>query len=459
MPTEPTDPAAPRRIIVPGDDPRPAPGDGRSTGAPRLVLPPGVAREELPDLPEYPRLRPLEIMAMRDGDRDVLLVSDPLGVMPAPVALRVEALDMLRVLDGSLSLNDITAEVVRASKDLRAGTYVKEFVAQLDQMLMLDSPRFEEAYRELRETYHGLEIRQAVLGGHAYPEDPGELGRFIDGHFAEAERSRAADGMPVARADALPRALLAPHLDPRRAGATIARAYLELGDRPPGPVRVVVYGTGHSLFEVPVALTRKHFETPFGRVPCDTEFVDALAARLGDRAWRGELAHRHEHSIEFQTLYLKRRFGDHPVSLVPILCGGFHGLLDAGRGPRDDTTLETMIAAVREVERSLGGATLHVAAVDLSHMGPRFGDPAVDDRVLGEVETRDRTALDAAARGDADGWNQAIAEHEDSTRVCGWGPTYALLRCAEPGAGRLLQYQQSREENGSVVSVAAMVWP
>jgi AmmeMemoRadiSam system protein B len=221
----------------------------------------------------------------------------------------------------------------------------------------------------------------------------------------------------------------------------------------------VVYGTGHSLFEVPVALTRKHFETPFGRVPCDTEFVDALAARLGDRAWRGELAHRHEHSIEFQTLYLKRRFGDHPVSLVPILCGGFHGLLDAGRGPRDDTTLETMIAAVREVERSLGGATLHVAAVDLSHMGPRFGDPAVDDRVLGEVETRDRTALDAAARGDADGWNQAIAEHEDSTRVCGWGPTYALLRCAEPGAGRLLQYQQSREENGSVVSVAAMVWP
>jgi AmmeMemoRadiSam system protein B len=78
---------------------------------------------------------------------------------------------------------------------------------------------------------------------------------------------------------------------------------------------------------------------------------------------------------------------------------------------------------------------------------------------MGEVEAHDRAALDAAARGDADGWYQAIAAHQDSTRVCGWGATYAMLRCAEPGAGRLLRYQPSREENGSVVTVAAMVWP
>jgi hypothetical protein len=461
------DPAPPRRIIVPGDERTPArpatmpsaPEDVPTRGAARIVLPPGVAREEPEDLPEYPRLRPLEIIAMREGDRDVLLVSDPLGVMPAPVALRMEALDMLRVLDGSLSLNDISAELVRMSKDLRAGTYVKEFVAQLDRMLMLETPRFDKAYQELVEAYHGLEVRQAVLSGHAYPEEPGELAQFIDGHFVEAGRMRAAAGEPVAAADARPRALLAPHLDPHRAGATIARAYLELGPQQPRPLRLIVYGTGHSLLGESVALTRKHFETPFGKVPCDTAFVDALAARLGETAWRGELAHRHEHSIEFQALYLKRRFGDRPLTLVPILCGGFHGLLDAGRGARDDATFETLIAAVQDAERDLGGDTVHVAAVDLSHVGLRFGDPAVDERVLGEVESHDVGALDAAARGDADGWYQAIAAHEDSTRVCGWGATYAMLRCADPGAGRLLRYQQSREEDGSVVSVAAMVWP
>jgi len=459
MPPEPPDPASSRRIIVPGEESRPPAPGSTPPAQPRIVLPPGVRREEPEDLPEYPRLRPLEIMAMREGDRDILLVSDPLGVMPAPVALRIDALEMLRVLDGTLSTNDIAAEVVRMSKDLRAGAYVKEFVAQLDRMLMLDTPRFHDALRALREAYHRLEVRQAVLGGLSYPEDPAALSTFIDGHFAEAGRFRAESGQPAAAADATPRALLVPHLDPRRVGATIARAYLEVGLERAGPLRVVVYGTGHALLGESVALTRKRFETPFGAIACDTAFVDALADRLGEAAWRGELAHRDEHSIEFQALYLKQRLGDRPLTLVPILCGGFHELLDAGRGVRDDTTYETLVAAVRDAERSLGGTTLHVAAVDLSHVGRRFGDPEMDERTLSDVEAKDRAALDAALRGDADGWYQAIAAHEDSTRVCGWGATYAMLRCAEPGAGRLLRYEQSREENGSMVSVAAMVWP
>ena len=466
MPLDPPDPAPPRRIIMPGEASHPAPPEPTQAppreappGGSRIVLPPGVAREEPEDLPEYPRLRPLEILAVREGDRDLLLVTDPLGVMPAPVALRMDALDMLRVLDGSFSLNDLSAEVVRASKDLRAGTYVKEFVAQLDRLLMLDTPRFHEAFRAMRESYHRLEVRQAVLGGLSYPEDPAELGAFVDGHFAEAERRRSDAGEPVAAADATPRALLAPHLDPRRAGATIARVYLEIGLTRPAPLRVIVYGTGHALMGESVALTRKRFETPFGSIPCDTAFVDALAERLGEAAWRGEIAHRDEHSIEFQALYLKRRFGDRPLTLVPILCAGFHALLDAGRGARDDETYETLIAAIQDAERTLGGATVHVAAVDLSHVGRRFGDPAVDERTLAEVEAKDRAALAPALQGDADGWYQAIAAGEDATRVCGWGPTYAMLRAATPGHGRLLRYEQSPEEGGSMVSIAGAVWP
>ncbi|MGH7731290.1 MAG: hypothetical protein ACRENJ_08580, partial [Candidatus Eiseniibacteriota bacterium] len=197
MPPEPSDPAPARRIIVPGEESGPAapsapivtPGDAPAA-APRIVLPPGVARDGPEDVPEYPRLRPLEIMAVRQGDRDVLLVSDPLGVMPAPVVLQIDALEMLRVLDGTLTTNDLAAEVVRISKDLRAGAYVKEFVAQLDRMLMLDTPRFHVALRALREGYHRLEVRQAILGGLSYPEDPVALGAFLDGHFAEAERLR-----------------------------------------------------------------------------------------------------------------------------------------------------------------------------------------------------------------------------------------------------------------------------
>ena len=207
-----------------------------------------------------------------------------------------------------------------------------------------------------------------------------------------------------------------------------------------------------------VALTRKHYETPLGRVATDIPFVEAVAARLGAAAYHAELAHRDEHSIEFQAVYLRHRFGDRPLTIVPILCGGFQALVEQGRTPREDATFETLIEAVREAERALGGETVHVAGVDLSHVGPRFGDPPLDARVKEEIEAVDREALAAAARGDADGWFTSIATHQDSSRICGHAPVYAMLRCAAPGEGRLLHYEQSDEKDGSMVSIATMSW-
>ena len=450
--SDPQQPPRPGRLIVPGEETDPPP-----SAEPRIVLPPGASSEER-EVPEYPKLRPLILVPFSDGQRELVLVNDPLGVIPGQPVLGIESLALLQLLDGSVSINDIAAVVMRDSKDLRVAGMVRDFVAQLDDLLMLEGPRFETAYRELRDAYHPLEIRQAALEGRSYPADPEELAPFLDAHFAEAERLRREAGDPEAAANARPRALLAPHLDPRRAGPAIARAYLELGPAQETPLRVVVFGTGHSLLGDLVALTRKHFETPLGKVPCDTAFVDAVAGKLGDAAYRGELTHRDEHSIEFQAVYLKHRLGERPVKMVPILCGGFHALIDEGKTPREDPTFETMIEAVREAARTLGGPTVYVAGVDLSHVGTRFGDPPVDARVKAEIEGVDREALEAARRGDADGWFKAIAEHEDSTRICGFAPTYALLRCAEPGEGRLLRYEQSDEEDGSLVSVAAMSW-
>ncbi|HYM80961.1 MAG TPA: AmmeMemoRadiSam system protein B [Candidatus Limnocylindria bacterium] len=478
MPLDPSsDPPRPGRIIVPGQEPPETAESEAPAGGSRIVLPPGASREPEEELPEYPLLRPLELLPIREGDQDLLIVNDPVGVMPAPVALRIEAIDLLRLLDGTISLTDLTTEVVRGSKDLRAAAHVREFVAQLDRMLMLETPRFQRAYDELRRDYHRLEIRQAALAGVSYPSEPAELAAFLDRHFEEAAvlgtgasapETDAEDGAGKRRSSALdpsppatgaPRALMAPHLDPRRAGPAIARAILELDGVASKPLRVVVIGTGHSLLGHLFALTRKHFETPFGKLPCDQAFVDAVAERLGDAAYGGELAHRTEHSIEFQALYLRHRHRDRPVSLVPILCGGFHELLLDGKTPRDVPLLETLIAAVRDAEHRLGGRTVYLSAVDFSHVGPRFGDPGPDERTLREVEAKDREALEAAGRGDAEGWFRSIAAHEDSTRICGWAPTYVMLRCAEPGAGRLVHYHQSKEANGSMVSLAVMVWP
>jgi len=458
-PSEPPDRSTagtrPARIILPGADPE----RSGTESAPRIVLPPGVAREGAPDdLPEYPRLRPLILMPVNDGERELLVVTDPLGVIQGQPVLSLEALPLLQMLDGSISLADLTAALMRESKDLRMVNVVRDFVADLDRMLMLDSPRFEAAYHELRNAWHQLEIRPAVCEARSYPAEPAELATFLEGHFEAAAALRTAAGEPEAPSDARPRALMVPHLDPRRAGPTIARAFLELGATPKQPLRVVVFGTGHALLDDLYALTRKHFETPLGKVTCDTAFVDALAARLGEAAWHGELAHRDEHSIEFQALYLEYRLGERPFTIVPILCGGFHALLDGGRTPREEPAFEALITAVRETEAALGGTTVYLAGVDFSHVGPRFGDPAIDERMREEISKRDHEAIAAARAGDADAWFAAIAAHQDTTRICGLAPVYAMLRCAEVKDGRLLRYQQSDEPDGSTVTIAAMAW-
>ncbi len=121
--------------------------------------------------------------------------------------------------------------------------------------------------------------------------------------------------------------------------------------------------------------------------------------------------------------------------------------------------LETLIAAVREAEAKFGGPTLYVAGVDFSHVGPRFGDAPLDEAAAAALRTTDEKAINAAATGNADAWFEAIAEGDDGTRICGFAPTYCMLRCATPGEGRPLAYAASPEKDGSIVTVAAMAWP
>ena len=457
-PNEP--PARPSRLIVPGAASEPA-------EKPRSILPPGTSVETYDDLPEYPRLRAVQLTPVRDGERELLVVTDPLGIVRGQPVLGFETIAILQLLDGATSLKDIQALVMQESKDLRVGNIVREFIAKLDDLLLLQSPKFEAAMAQAQAEWHPLEVRPAALEGICYPAEKELLEKYLDEQFAFAATlgAGAADAgaaaPPPPAPNALPRALLAPHLDPRREGPVIARAYAEIGAGTAAqkPLRVVVFGTGHNLGDEYMALTRKRFETPLGQTACDTAFVDRVAKALGTHAYRRELVHRDEHSIEFQVLYLQRRLGNRPWTLVPILCAGFHRLLDERKTPRDEPLIETFVNAVREAEAALGGPTLYVAGVDFSHVGPRFGDAKLDAEAQEQVRKVDEQAIAAAATGDADAWFGAIADVDDATRICGFAPTYCMLRAATPGVGRPLAYAESPEPDGTVVTVAAMVWP
>src|SRR5262249_7002480 len=160
-----------------------------------------------------PRLRGVQLTPVRDGDRDLLLVTDPLGITPGQPVLGFETLAILQLLDGATSLTDIQALVMQESKDLRVGNIVREFIARLDDLLLRHSPKLEAARALAQAEWTPLEVRPAALEGICYPAEREPLEKFLDAQFAHAAEQAAKAGQPQAAANALPRALLAPHLD------------------------------------------------------------------------------------------------------------------------------------------------------------------------------------------------------------------------------------------------------
>ena len=175
-------------------------------------------------------------------------MQDPLGVIQGQPVLGMESVALLELFDGNTSINDITAALMRESKDLRVANMVKDFVAKLDELLMLDSPRFQTAYQTMRDAYHPLEIRQSVFDGRSYPADRTELVAFLDEHFKVAEQWRASGDVQVADATSTPGAEASSdagrggrldasrggHLDTRRRGRDRERSPgARGGDGPP----------------------------------------------------------------------------------------------------------------------------------------------------------------------------------------------------------------------------------
>jgi len=464
----------PSRIILPGGA-KPG-GLVGPDGRPISSFEPEPA-EDASALPANPRLRALEIQETTEGGRALVVLIDPSGIAPQALAISAEALPILMLLDGSVALADLVELVNRETGDPRAGANITTLVDELDKRLLLESPRYFAARDAARAAYRAEPVRKAALAGVSYPADALALTGFLGAQdeiarawragtapapgLSDEENAKARERIPPAA----PRALAAPHIDLRRGGNVVARAYLELADVPTEQLPDVffVFGTGHGLLEEPFAITAKAFETPLGTVATDENVVRWIEEACGPSILAEEIANRDEHAIEFQAVALRHRLGERPFRIVPILCGGFHGLVRYERRPAEEPRVEALVsacaAAAARLERD-GVKVAFVAGIDLAHMGARFGDAVdMDEETLASVARHDREALAAAQQGDAEAWFDAIAAHGDSTRICGFAAMYTMLRVAQAGTGRLLAYEQSLEEGGSVVSYAAMAWP
>jgi AmmeMemoRadiSam system protein B len=414
---------------------------------------------------DRPRLRPLEGFPIDHKGQKMLGLRDPSGLTDSVATLPPAAVAVVQLCDGDTTRDEICAEFSRRYGSPLTRETLDRLLEQLDNAYLLDSERFRAYSAEVFGAFARSPTRAAHLAGKSYPADAGALAAQLDRFFDGPHGPGRPNGVP----GPLPKALVAPHIDFARGGPAYAWAYKPLAEASSLPELVVVFGTDHNGAEQPFTLTRKHYETPLGACQTDVALVDQLVGlveqRLGTPAahdlFRDEHHHRGEHSLEFQMVWLRHVWKARmdQIRVLPILCGSLHDFVTHGRAPRSDRRVDVFLGALREL---IGARpTLWIAGADLAHVGPRFGDDEpLDANDRGSLERRDQQTLDACTRGDAAAWFSEIQKEGDRRRVCGLPPIFAMLECAQPGAGRLAAYAQcpADENGGSLVSIASLVY-
>ncbi len=412
---------------------------------------------------DTPAVRPLDMHPARVDGRDVIIVRDPLGVMEGAAVLAAHPLLLVffQLANGRTTCAQMAEVVTRATGTIIGAEVFESIAKQLDEALLLLSPRFQEAYEGKRREFSQLSVRPSTVfraDGLDRLEMIKKLAEQLRGHVH-------ASGAPPAELD-LPRksvvGVLSPHIDYDRGGAAYAWAYRALKDYGVGAKTYIVIGTSHKPMAHRFVATRKDFETPLGLVETDRELLDELRESFGGELFADEFAHANEHTIELQTIYLRHIFGENETPrIVPVLVGSFEEMLLTGAKPSDDPEIASFCKALKEILERHGGRVGLIAGVDLSHCGPHFGQPVMNDEERErEIEIGDRGALAALETGDPEKFFDYFREDGNEQQVCSIATIYVAMAAMQGLAiPRVLTYQQANTPDRTcLVSFASVAF-
>ena len=262
-------------------------------------------------------------------------------------------------------------------------------------------------------------VRPSPIAGSWYPDDPAELGAYLDRTLEAAPSWSPPDGDRV-------QALIAPHAGYPYSGATAAAGYRAL--RGQAFDRVVLLGPSHHAGFRGVAIGDVDaYATPLGPVALDAAAVERL--RGAPLVGTGPAGPDREHSLEIQLPFLQRALAP-GWRLVPILVGRLE--------PEDYGALADAIRPL------LDARTLVVVSTDFTHYGARFGYlpfPA-DPEVAARLEALDKGALAQIEARDPKGF----LDYQERTgiTICGFRPVALLLHLLPPDTrAHLIRYDTS----------------
>ncbi len=392
-----------------------------------------------------PRLRTnLNIMLSPVADRPGLLIRDFLRYSDATLIVPPLLMPGLLLFDGMRTDLDLRAELARSLGSTESANTAGYLIEALSEAGFLEDETYAKLKQRCLSAFAECPVRKAVHAGSAYPEQVGPLQdvmqRYLDG--AAATQARVIG-------------IAAPHVSPAGGWQSYRAAYKELTpnlrDR-----TFIVLGTSHYGQPDKFGLTRKPFETPFGRTRIDDALVAELEAQPA--ALIEDYCHAVEHSIEFQVLFLQAIYGA-DVRILPILCGSFARSIHAGGVPEDDEDVKRFLVALGEIADREKKRLFWVLGVDMAHKGSRFGDKFAahaDREEMATVGERDKLRIERVNASDARGFWDLVKENRDDLKWCGSSPIYTFMKAVPGARGKTQRYEQWNIDESSVVSFAGI---
>jgi hypothetical protein len=331
---------------------------------------------------------------------------------------------------------------------------IQQVIVELDNNLLLDNNRSRDFIKKLKDDFRNSAIRKDAHAGTAYAADKDKLKDQIDGFFVSSD----GPGMPSQSTQTKGlKGVIAPHIELGCGGPCFAWAYREIAESSDAELFIIL-GIAHTGTKNLFVLTNKTFETPFGNVETDKDFLNSLQKKSKIDYFEDEFVHRDEHSIGFQAVFLKYLYHQKKdFNIIPILCSSF-GEADKneiGSGQTDQ--FKEFVSSLKETIKESGKKICIIASVDLAHVGNRFGDTEhQDDAYLDKLRADDTDMLKYVENLDAEGFNNSIQKDYNSRKICGYPAINTLLNVIDATRSKLLKYSQYADETNSTVSFASM---
>jgi AmmeMemoRadiSam system protein B len=394
--------------------------------------------------------RDIEFFPVQHGGQQLILIRDDLGLVQEGKGVAPNLYQFMSLLDGTRTIRDLQMELMRQRGGVLVDSdEVKRLLSKLDESGLLDSDRFRTARDKIMASFTSSEVRPCFHCGRTYPDNPAELKKRLDEVLASQPQGPEPEGKIEA--------LVSPHIDLATGHKVYASAYQML--KRASPSRVVLLGIGHHMMNDLFCVTDKDFETPLGMTKNEPALTKELREAGQSIVAANDFAHRSEHSIEFQVIFLQHLFATNTFTIVPILCGSLQLALPEYSRNAYLKKAGPFLEKLREITKESDKETLVVAGVDFSHIGPKFGHEVPAGHLESQSTAHDKTLLKHLCQLDADDFWEESIKSEDRFNVCGFSAMACLLEILPQCKGKILDYQIRHEEaTRSAVSFSAVVF-